>query len=426
MTIYLVNLIFKIGYLKLLWEEHKRFMKNLAIIPLILILFTCFSCDTKQKGPSHLSVGKNKLIESGLTIEAIEHLIKAEKQEKNKTEPRALLIIAYSHALASDAAKGQDFEAEYKKQRTERIAALNEAEINKMIEILSKRSEVQRDGFRALVEKGTDAAVLIIDNFAKDLYPEIHDNFILALEQMGTKAIDPILDSIVDVEMSSAVKIKLIQVLGKIGDEKTAARLKSIDTTNMSDALKMAIYTTLYRLGDKKYKSMILVGLTENEVEVRRAAAKAMANLKDVNTNTLIKALKDDDSQVVIDIAKALSVHKTKDAVAPLVDIIKSEHSPKAKQAALNTLAAYIEAGSGLTRGLARNLSLLLINKEVTNAEDRLRLVQFLKNRMVKQLKATITFNDELATKLYNYVQNDEDSTFVKTELHGLLNLIRK
>ena len=401
-------------------------MKNLAIIPLILILFACFSCDTKQKGPSHLSVGKNKLIESGLTIEAIEHLIKAEKQEKNKTEPRALLVIAYSHALASGATKGQDFETEYKKQRTERIAALNEAEINKMIEILSKRSEVQRDGFRALVEKGTDAAILIIGNFAKGLYPEIHDNFILALEQMGTKAIDPILDSIVDTEMSSAVKIKLIQVLGKIGDENTAARLKSIDTTNMSDALKMAIYTTLYRLGDKKYKSMILVGLTENEVEVRRAAAKAMANLKDVNTNTLIKALKDNDSQVVIDIAKALSVHKTKEAVAPLVDIIKSEHSPKAKQAALNTLAAYIEAGGGLTRGLARDLALLLVNKEVSNPEDRLRLVQFLKNRMVKQLKATTTFDDELPTKLYNYVQNDEDSTFVKTELHGLLNLIRK
>ena len=401
-------------------------MKNLAIIPLILIFFTCFGCDTKQKGPSHLSVGRNKLIESGLTVEAINHLIEAEKKEQNKTEPRALLVIAYSHALASGATKGQDFEREYKKQRTERIAALNEAEINKMIEVLSERSEVQRDGFRALVEKGTDAAVLIIDNFAKGIYPEIHGNFILALEQMGTKAIDPILDSIADAEISPAVKIKLIQVLGKIGDEKVAARLKSIDTTDMSDALKMAIYTTLYRLGDKKYKSTILAGLTANEVEVRRAAAKAMPNLKDVNTNTLIKALKDDDSQVVIDIANALSVHKTKDAVAPLVNILKSEHSPKAKQAALNTLATYIEAGGGLARGLARSMSLLLINKEVSDPEDRLRLVQFLKTRMVKQLKATITFDDELATKLYEYVQNDEDSTFVKTELIELLNLIRK
>jgi HEAT repeat protein len=401
-------------------------MKKLTIFPLILILFTCFGCDTKQKGPSHLSVGRDKLINSGLTIEAVDHLTKAEKEEEDKTEPRALLVIAYSHALSSDAAKGQGVEAEYKKQRTQRIAALNEAEINKMIEILSKRSEVQQDGFQALVEKGTDAAVLIIDNLAQGSYPDIHKNFISALEQMGTKAIDPILDSVADAEVNPAVKMKLIQVLGEIGDEKTAERLKAIDMTDMSDALKMSVYTTLYRLGDNKYKFEILAGLTANEVEVRRAAAKAMANLKNVNTNTLITALKENDSQVVADIAEALSVHKTKDAVEPLVNIFKSEHSPKAKQAALNTLATYIEAGSGLTKGLARRLTLLLISKEVSSPEDRLRLVQFLKKRMVKQLKAATTFDDELVTKLYNYVQNDEDSTFVKAELNELLNVIKK
>ena len=401
-------------------------MKNLAIIPLILILFTCFGCDTKQKGPSHLSVGRDKLINSGNAVEAVNLLIEAEKKEEDKTEPRALLVIAYSHALASGATKGQDFESEYKKQRTQRIAALNEAEINKMIEILNKRSEVQQDGFQALVEKGTDAAVLIIDNFAQGLYPDIHKNFISALEQMGTKAIDPILDSVADAEVNPAVKMKLIQVLGEIGDEKAVERLKSVDLTNMSDALKMAVYTTLYRLGDRKYKTEILAGLTANEVEVRRAAAKAMANLKNVNTNTLITALKDDDSQVVTDIAKALSVHKTKNAVEPFVNIIKSEHSSKAKQAVLNTLATYIEAGGGLTRGLASRMTYLLINKEVNNSDDRLMLGQFLKKRMVKQLKAAMLFDDELETKLYNYIQNEEESAFVKVELNELLNDIRK
>ncbi len=400
-------------------------MKHFTFIPLILILFTCFGCDTKQKGPSHLKVGRDKLIESGLAVEAVNLLIEAEKKEEDKTEPRALLVIAYSHALASGATKGQDFEAEYKKQKTERIAALNEAEINKMIEILNKRSEVQQNGFQALVEKGTDAAVLIIDTLAQGLYPDIHKNFISALEQMGTKAIDPILDSVADTEVNPAVKMKLIQVLGEIGDEKAVKRLKSIDMTNMSDALKMSVYTTLYRLGDNKYKSEILAGLTANEVEVRRAAAKAMVNLKNVNTNMLITALKDDDSQVVADIAKALSVHKTKDAVEPFVNIVKSEHSPKAKQAVLNTLATYIEAGSGLTKRLASRLAYLLINKEVNSSDDRLMLVQFLKKRMVRQLKASMLFDDELEPKLYNYLQNDEEITFVKDALNELLNDIR-
>lgn len=400
-------------------------MKNLAIIPLILILFTCFSCDTKQKGPSHLSVGRDKLIESGNAVEAVNLLIEAEKKEEEKTEPRALLVIAYSHALASGATKGQDFESEYKKQKTQRITALNEAEINKMIEILNKRSEVQQAGFQALVEKGTNAAILIIDNLAQGLYPDIQKNLISALEQMGTKAIDPILDSVVDAEINSAVKMKLIQVLGEIGDEKAVERLKSIDTTNMNDALKMAVYTTLYQLGDRKYKTEILAGLTANEVEVRRAAAKAMANLKNVNTSMLITALKDDDSQVVTDIAKALSVHKTKDAVEPFVNIIKGEHSSKAKQAVLNTLVIYVEAG-GLTKKLASRLAYLLINKEVDSSDDRLMLVQFLKKRMVKQLKAAMLFDDELETKLYNYIQNEEESAFVKVELNELLNDIRK
>ncbi len=400
-------------------------MKNLAIIPLILILFICFGCDTKQKGPSYLSVGRDKLIESGNAVEAINLLIEAEKKEEDKTEPRALLVIAYSHALASDATKGQDFESEYKKQKTQRIAALNEAEINKMIEILNKRSEIQQAGFQALVQKGTDAAILIIDNLAQGLYPDIQKNLISALEQMGTKTIEPILDSIADAEVNPAIKMKLIQVLGEIGDEKAAERLKSIDTTGMSDALKMAVYTTLYQLGDRKYKTEILAGLTANEVEVRRAAAKAMANLKNVNTSMLITALKDDDSQVVTDIAKALSVHKTQNAVEPFVNIIKSEHSSKAKQAVLNTLATYIEAG-GLTKRLASRLAYLLINKEVNNSDDRLMLVQFLKKRMVKQLKAATLFDDELETKLYNYIQNEEESAFVKVELNELLNDIRK
>ncbi len=401
-------------------------MKKLTIFPMILILFVCFACDTKQKGRSYLSVGRDKLIESGLAIEAVQLLTEAEKKEEDKTEPRALLVIAYSHALASGVTKGQDFESEYKRQRAERIDALNEAEINKMIEILSKRSEVQQNGFQALVEKGTDAAVLLIDNLAEGLYPKAHSNFITTLTKMGSKAVDPILDKIADADVNPNVKIILIRVIGEIGDEKVVERLNAIDMTNISDAFKISIYATLYRLGEKKYKSEILSGLTSNEAGVRRAAAKVMANLENVNTTTLITALKDSDSQVVTDIAKALAVHKNKDAVKPLANILKSEHGASAKKAVVNTLIAYAEAGSGLTKGLAKHLSLMLINKEVSSSEDRVRLLQLLKHPvMVKKLKAAIVV-DDLDAKLYDYLQTDEESAFVKVELNELLNLIRK
>ena len=399
-------------------------MKKFTIISLILILLTSFGCNTNQKGPSHLSEGRKSLLNSGNAIEAVNLLVEAEKKEEDKTEPRALLVIAYSHALASDAAKAQGVEAEYKKQKTERIAALNDAEMNKMIEILSKRSVVQQNGFQALIEKGIDAAVLLVDNIAKGEYPDAHANFTSTLIQMRSNAVDPILDSITDTAVSSSAKTKLIRVIGEIGDKKAVERLKSVDMTNMDAALKMEISTTLYRLGEKRYKTEIIAGLTADEVGVRRAAAKAMANIENVNTNTLITALNDDDSQVVADIAKALSVHKTKNAVEPLVNIFKTEHSVKAKQAVLNTLAVYTEAGGDLRRGLAKRIALLLINKEVSSSDDRVRLVQFLKRRLVKQLKAASMF-DGLDVKLYEY-SNEEESTPVRTELNELLELIRK
>ena len=400
-------------------------MKNLTIVSLILILLTNFGCNTDQKGPSHLSVGKKRLMDSGLAIEAVKLLTEAEKKEDDKTEPRALLVIAYSHALATGNAKRHGYDAEYKKQRTERIAALNDAEIEEMIKVLSAPSQVQQNGLQALVEKGTDAAVLLVDKIAKGEYPDADANFILTLTQMGTQAVDPILDGVTDAEINTLAKIRLIRIIGEIGDKSAVDKLNAVDTTNMDAALKMEVSTTLYRLGNKKYKSEIIAGLSANDVGIRRAAAKAMANIDNVNTNTLIKALNDDDSQVVADIAKALSVHKTKNAAEPLLNVFKNDaYNVEVKQAVLNTLGTYVEAGGELRKGLAKGITLLLVEKKVSNEQDRVRLVKFLKNRLAKQLKAVSSF-DELDVKLYNYA-NEEESKPVKMELNELLELIGK
>lgn len=396
----------------------------------MLILFACFACKTQQKGPSHLSVGRASLIQSGLAIEAVDHLTKAEKNEVDRDEARALLIIAYSYALSTEAAKAQKVEDEYKQQRRDRIAALNDAEMTIMIEILSKRSQVQQDGFQALADKGADAAVVILNHYADGTSPDAHKHFPSILTKMGTEAVDPIMDRITDAAITPEDKITLIRVIGEIGDKKAVEKLKAIDLTNMSEAFKLAVYTTLYRLGDSSFKTQILTGLKSDDVDVRRASAKAMPNLKNVNTSTLINALKDEDFQVVEDIAKALSVHKTKDAHQPLLDVFRRTHdpesgdAPKAKTAVLNTLETYTEAGGELRKGLAGSMALLLISQEVKSDEDRIRLANFLKERLVKQLKAAMLV-DDLETKLYEYTTNVEESEFVKSALHKLLNALR-
>ena len=408
-------------------------MKKLTIIPLILLLFLCLCCDTKQKGPTHLEVGRSTLIDKGNAVEAINnYLIEAEKREADKAEPRALLVIAYSHALASGVTKGQKFESEYERQKKQRIAALNNAEMDKMVEALNKRSEIQQNGFQALVAKGADAAPIIIKHLAANTYPDIQNHLISTLIKMKSKAVDPILDSITDASTPPATKMKLIRVLGEIGDKTAIERLKAIDLTNMSDALKMEFYTTLYRLGDSSYKSQILTGLTSNKVEVRRAASKAMSNLKNINTSSLINALKDDDQQVVKEIVKSLSIHKTKNAVQPLINVLKNgdkdddnEELQSIKQEVLDTLLTYVHAGGELKRGIAKNVTYLLINKDVSSDNVRLRIVKFLGDPAVaKSLKALKVIEEDIYNRLYDYSQQEE-SDFVKGALLELLNDIK-
>ncbi len=407
-------------------------MKKLTIIPFILLLFICIGCDRKQKGPTHLEVGRTTLIDKGNAVEAINnYLIEAEKKEEDKAEPRALLVIAYSYALESGVTRGQTFESEYERQKEQRIAALNDAEMDKMMEILSKRSEVQQKGFQVFVEKGTDAANVIIKHLVAGTHSEIHNHLTNVLVKMKANAIDPILDSVTDASTPSATKITLIQVLGEIGDKTAIERLKSIDLTDMSAALKMEFYTTLYRLGDSSYKSQILAGLTSDEAEVRRAAAKAMSNLKNINTSSLIKALNDDDQQVVKEIVKALSVHKSKAAVQPLINVLKSENKDddnveqqSIKQEVLNTLTTYVHAGGELKRGIAKTVAELLINKEISSDNVRLRIVTFLQDDALEKSLKALKLTEDIYNKLYNYSQQEE-SDFVKSALLELLNDIK-
>ena len=399
-------------------------MKKIVIIPLVVLLLASFGCETKQKGPSNLSVGKSKLINSGNALEAVGHLEKAEEEEVNKLEPRALLVIAYSYGVSTGDADRAGEGAKFKNQRSQRIEALTEAEMKQILQVLTQPSQVRKAGLQALVDKGHDAAVLILDSLAKGRYPSLHADFTQMLVDMGADELDLILARLTDETTSSTLKGKLVQVLAEIGDAKAIDALKSIQTGETIDpGLAMQINTTLYQLGEESYKKEIIAGISHSDVAVRRAAAKAMVDIKGISPKTLIAGLKDEDSEVVTSLVEALAVHKDVAAVDELMNILTGELSKDPKQAAIETLDVYGQ--NKLARGLAKSATALLIGGTVSDPDNRYYLVQLLRREpFKKQIKALKTIED-LGSKLHEYHEKKEQEDLVKIPLAQLLNEVQ-
>ncbi len=399
-------------------------MKKVITIPLLVLLLASFGCETKQRGPSNLSVGKSKLIDSGNALEAVELLEKAEQEEANKLEPRALLVIAYSHGLATGDAASLGVEAKFKNQRTQRIQELTDAEIRQILQILSTPSRVQRAGLQALVDKGPEVSTIILESLAKGRYPALHENFTEMLVQIGADGLDLILAELTDEMTPPALKIKLVQVLSQINDTKSIDALKTLQSQTDDAALAMEINTTLYQLGEAAYKQAIIDGLNHSDVAVRRAAAKAMVDIADISTKVLIAGLEDDDSEVVASLVKALAVHQDAAAVDPLVKILTSELNKDPKQAAIDTLDIYGQ--NKLTGGLAKPITMLLIGGTVSDPDNRLYLVQLLKREPFQRQLRALQSVEGLVDKLYQYHQNTETVGLVKRPLGELLDAVSK
>ncbi len=397
-------------------------MKKVVIIPLVILLLASVGCETKQKGPSNLSVGRSKLIDSGNALEAVELLEKAEQEEVNKLEPRALLLIAYSHGLATGDATTLGVEAKFKNQRQQRIQQLTEAEMRQLLQILSTPSRVQKAGLQALVDKGPEASTIILDSLIKGRYPALHTNFAEMLVQMGSDSLDLILAKLNDETTPPAIKTKLVQTLSEIGDTEAIGALKTLQSGTSDAALAMEINTTLYQLGEESYKKDIIDGLNNSDVAVRRTAAKTMIDIEDISPKVLIAGLKDDDSEVVASLVKALAIHQDAAAVDPLVNILTSELGKDPKQAAIDTLDIYGE--EKLTGGLAKRITTLLIGGTVTDPDNRFYLVQLLKREpFLKQIRVLESI-EGLTSKLYQYHQNKETEALVKTALKQLLDAL--
>ena len=400
----------------ILGGKDKRNMKKLLMI-LLLIGVVSFGCQPEQV-ITQLEVGRGKLF-AGLSLEAVQHLERAVREEENKVEPRALLILAYSNALSTGAAKTHNVEAGYQSARDQRVGELGEYEMKKILQFLGERHRVQKDAIQVLIDKGAPAVPFVLEDLVKDRYHQVHGDFVQILQGIGSPAIKDILEAAGDSKTPSTVKIQLVRTIGDIGDVSAAAGLEALQNATTDEGLKMEINTALYLLGNEGSEDKIVAGLTDSNPVVRRAAAKSMMYLKEHPTTMLIAALADSDDTVRMDIAKALMKYPDAGAVDNLLAILTNGSSLNTKQAAVDALSYYAE--NGLAGGLAGRLIVILTNPEVVNHEDRLRIVQLLKKPALIQQVQEADQYDNLPHKLDVYFRETEANDMVKDALNELL-----
>ena len=396
--------------------KDKRNMKKLLLI-LLLIGAVSFGCKQEQV-ITQLEVGRGKLY-AGLSLEAVQHLENAEQEEDNKVEPRALLILAYSNAISTGAARMHNVEADYQTKRDRRVGELGEYEMKRILHILGERHRVQKDAIQVLIDKGAPAVPFVLEDLVKNRYRNVHGDFVQILMGIGGAGINEILKAVSDSKTPPAVRIQLVRIVGDIGDASAVAELETLHNATADEGLKMEINTALYHLGNEGAEAKIVQGLTDANPAVRRSAAKSMMYLKEHPTDMLIDALDDSDDTVRMDITKALRKYPDAGAVDGLVAILTDSSSLATKQSAIDTLNHYAE--NGFADGLAGRLIVLLANPEVVNHEDRLRIVQLLKKpALIKQIQEADQY-DNLPHKLDVYFRETETNDMVKDALNELL-----
>lgn len=402
-------------------RKNERNMKRLVTICLLFLWVVSFGCKQEKIIPE-ISPGRAKLLEAGYAVEAIEeHLKLAEVEEKEKHEVRALLLIGYSHALSKNIAwlRTNDKESEYKNERARRLAELNISEMQEICQILDERKRVQKDTIQILIDKGTPVIPLIVKSYIENKYTNAHSDFDHIITQIGGKGLDELFTAVNSTDTPVLVRDKLIRIIGDIGDSSAIAKLETLKNKETDTGLHMEIVTALYRLGEKEYQNEIQSGLEETNVVARRAAARSMKLLNQPSTSKMVKALKDDDDLVRISIVRALQKHVDANAVDNLVGILTNDSSVKTKKVVVDTLNLYTE--KGIIKGLAPRLIDLLINTAIPNHEDRVLIVQLLnKSALIKEIKEANP-TDNLQFNLYEYYQNKENNTTVKSELNSLL-----
>ncbi len=385
----------------------------------LTLLILLIGCEPKQQ-IDHLKIGRQQLLNSGLVIDAVKHLKQAEIDELDKTPPRVLLVLAYTHGLSTGAAKTQGLEPEFERERTQRLAALGNDEIEYLLQLLVRRSRLQKDVMQVVIDKGVDALPVLISALGQADFLSLHGDIVEMMYQTGSDGLGLMVDAIQNADTSTTVKVALVRLIGRIGEPQGLEDLETIHNDTEDAGLKMEISVTLYRLGKQEYSAEIIRGLDDDDVNVRRASAGAMIHLSDYPVGKVLKALQDTDDQVVTYAALAFQNRPDAQAVIPLTEVLTGTADNTAKQAASDALR--IHAEQKLTKGLTAQLIKALISGTITSAEDRLRILQLLrKEPLMRQIKVTALVNPQLVYDLDQYLKQTETHEMVKGELRRLL-----
>ena len=406
-------------------------MKKFSTLLIFLILAVSVGC--KQEQPiTQLEVGRNKLLGAGLAIEAVNHLKRAEIEEAEttaeKVEPRTLLLIAYSYAIATGDAKTQEvqipgLEAEYKQARSERIAALSNTEIKKILQLLAERHRTQDATIQILVDKGADAVPVLIEYLGIRRYMVLRPELIEVLYQIGSEGLDHLTAALSDAGTSPEMKATLTQLIGRINDPRAIPALEAIQSGS-APGLRMEVNIALYNLGKQEYRTEIINGLRDNDVAVRRAAAQAMLKLDDPPLDAVVDVLSDADPLVRVYAGQTLEKYPTDKAVNRLVEILVNDTDENARDAASKALI--VHGAQGFGQGIARQLIKAL--PTVEDPKDRIRIVLALKKEaIIEQIKnAPKAHDDNIELDIYYYFLNEEQNDMVKEEINMLLNDLRR
>ena len=406
-------------------------MKKFSTLLIFLILAVSIGCDQEQP-ITQLEVGRNKLLLAGLTIEAVNHLERAEIEEAKtpaeKVEPRTLLLIAYSHAIATGDAKTQEveipgLEARYKEARSARIAALSNTEMKKMLQLLAERHRTQDATIQILVDKGADAVPILVEYLGVRRYMVLRPELIEMLYQIGSEGLDHLTAVLSDAETALEKKMILTQLIGRINDPRAIPALEAVQTGS-PPALRMEVNIALYNLGKQEYREEIIRGLADTDVAVRRAAAQAMLKLDNPPLDAVVTALSDADPQVRMYAGQTLEQYPTESAIDPLIEILINDANESAREAAAKALI--VHSGQEFGQEIARQLIKAL--PTVPDPKDRIRIVLVLKkDALIKQIKnAPKEHDDNIELDIYYYFLNDEQNDMVKEEINMLLNDLRR
>ena len=392
----------------------KYLLAACALIPLVLNA----GC-TDQLGPTPYELGRDKLLGSALTIQAIGHLRQSEEKRERKIEPRGLLLIAYYNALTTGDAgtvKGQS--AEFRREKERRLNELNNEEIAFLIDILGQRRGVlQKDLFQIFIDKvaqSPEKIEILIGAYSNERYDKAHPELNYILKEIGLS--QPIIDALGNSEFSEVIKLNFVRIIGEINDPSIIPKLE-MQKQKSSGTVAASIVSALYQLGKKEYKSDILGNLTSSNPTIRISAASTFSMFEEPATKEMLGSLKDPIGQVRIHAVEALTKFPTKDAVGMLLDILYNDVDESAKQSTINALVTHAE--NGLAKGLAKILVNQLYKTEVP--KDRLRIIAILRaERLRRQIKANPY--DNLEFQLSEFFQEKEDNDMVKDQLSKLLN----